>query len=372
MTAAGETPTAAAPPAAPELAAGELLALAAELVDIPSVTGDEAVLASRIEDELRRVPWLGVERVGDSIVARTQLGRSVRVVLAGHTDTVPGPPGARLEGELLYGTGSADMKGALAVFLELARHLDAPTVDVTYVFYAREEGSFAGNELGVLLGERPDLLAGDLVVLGEPTGGWIEAGCQGSLRVEVTLAGRRAHTARPWMGENAVHRLGALLERVAAWAERRPVIDGCEYREALQAVSVSGGIASNVVPDRATVTLNHRVAPDRTLDEAFERLRAYLEPVLAEGDELVVTDRSDPAPPGLDHPLVGSFIARNRLEVRAKLGWTDVARFAGLGVPAVNFGPGDPELAHTEGEHVDRASLERAHAALLELLTHPA
>jgi succinyl-diaminopimelate desuccinylase len=346
----------------------DLLALAAELVDVPSVTGNEATLVARLEAELRAVPWLAVDRVGDSLVARTELGRPTRVVLVGHTDTVPGSPGARVEGDVLHGLGSADMKGALAVQLELARTLAEPASDVTYVFYAREEGSFAGNELGVLLDQRPELLAGDLVVLGEPTDGWIEAGCQGSLRVEITLGGVRAHAARPWTGDNAVHRLGALLARVAAWPERRPVVDGCEYREALQAVSVSGGIAGNVVPDRATVTLNHRVAPDRTLDEALEHLRSFLAPVLREGDGFVVTDRSDPAPPGLSHPLVASFIAGNGLEVRAKLGWTDVARFAALGVPAVNFGPGDPELAHTEGEHVGRAAIERSHAVLLALL----
>ncbi len=342
----------------------DLLVLASVLVAVPSVTGDEGGLATRFEDVLRDVPWLRVDRVGDSVVARTELGRPVRVVLAGHTDTVPGPAGARLDGDLLHGTGSADMKGALAVFLDLARRGVTPAVDVTYVFYAREEGSFAGNELGVLVSDRPELLAGDLVVHGDPTRGGIAAGSQGRHRVEATLVGRRAHTARPWMGDNAVHRLGGLLTLVAEWPERRPVIDGCEYREALQAVSVSGGIASNVVPDRATVTLNHRVAPDRTLDEAFDRLRAYLSPVLTGDDELVVTDRSDPAPPGLDHPLVASFVARNGLEIRAKLGWTDVARFAALGVPAINFGPGDPELAHTAGEQVDRASIERAHGAL--------
>jgi succinyl-diaminopimelate desuccinylase len=347
----------------------DLLALAAELVDVPSVTGEEAARADRVERDMRAVAWLVVDRVGDSVVARTELGRAERVLLVGHLDTVPGRPGARVQGDVLHGTGSADMKAALAIQLELARTLEAPVVDVTYVFYAREEGSFAGNELGMLLAERPELLAGDVAILGEPTDGWVEAGCQGSLRIEVCLAGQRAHSARPWMGDNAVHRLGRLLGRVEAWPERRPVIDGCEYREALQAVAVAGGIAGNVVPDRATVTLNHRVAPDRTLDEALERLRDHLGPALRSGDELVVTDRSDPAPPGLGHPLVVSFIERNHLDVRAKLGWTDVARFAALGMPALNFGPGDPELAHTEGEHVGRPAIERAHRALSDLLT---
>ncbi|MGD9797504.1 MAG: succinyl-diaminopimelate desuccinylase [Acidimicrobiia bacterium] len=353
-------------------AGADLLGLAAELVDVASVTGDEAALAGRLEGELRGVPWLVVDRVGDTVVARTQLGRPARVILAGHTDTVPGPPGARVEGDVLHGTGSADMKAALAVQLELARTVDAPVHDVTYVFYAREEGSYAGNELGVLVAERPDLLAGDVAILGEPTDGWIEAGCQGSLRVELVLGGRRAHAARPWLGENAVHRLGRVLARLEAWPERRPVIDGCEYRESLQAVAVSGGIAANVVPDRAGLTLNHRVAPDRTLDEALDHLRAYLAPVLRDGDELAVTDRSDPAPPGLTHPIIAAFIDRNRLNVRAKVAWTDVARFAALGIPAVNYGPGDPALAHTAGEHVDRAPIERAHAALAALLTRSA
>ena len=349
----------------------DLLALAAELVAIPSVTGDEDRLASQIEIELGQVPWLTVDRLGDTVVARTNLGRDRRVVLAGHTDTVPGPAGARIEGDTLYGTGAADMKAGLAVYLELARSISEPVVDVSYVFYAREEGSFADNELGVVFAERPDLLAGDLALLGEPTDAWIEAGCQGSLRIEVTLQGARAHTARPWMGDNAIHRMGRLLTLVEGFEERRPVIDGCEFREALQAVSVGGGVAGNVVPDQATVTLNHRVAPDRTLDEAVAGVRALLAPVLRDGDTFDVLDRSEPAQPGLGDPLLADLVRRAGLSVRAKLGWTDVARFSAAGVPASNFGPGDPELAHTAGERVNRSAIDAVHTALTNLLTTP-
>ena len=342
----------------------DLLALAAELVAIPSVTGDEARLATQLETELRQVPWLTVDRVGDSVVARTDLGRARRVVLAGHTDTVPGPAGARIEGDVLHGTGAADMKAGLAVYLDLARSIAEPVVDVTYVFYAREEGPFADNELGVLFRDRPDLLTGDLALLGEPTDAWLEAGCQGSLRIVVTLKGARAHAARPWMGDNAVHRLGRLLALVEGFDERRPVVDGCEFREALQAVSVGGGVAGNVVPDEATVTLNHRVAPDRTLDEGIAAVRELLAPVLRDGDRFEVLDRSDPAQPGLGDPLLADLVRRGGLPVRAKLGWPDVARFSAAGVPASNYGPGDPELAHTAGERVDRADLERCRRLL--------
>jgi succinyl-diaminopimelate desuccinylase len=349
----------------------DLLARTAELVDIPSVSHDERAIADRIEAELREVPWLAVERVGDNVVARTGLGRPARLVLAGHTDTVPpnGNERARVEGDVLHGLGSCDMKAGLAVFLELARTVAEPAVDVSYVFYACEEVEGVHNGLAHLFRDRPDLVAGDAAVLGEPTEGLVEAGCQGSLRLEVTLAGARAHTARPWMGRNAIHRLGRLLAVVEGFDERRPVLDGCEYREALQAVKVSGGVAGNVVPDVASVTINHRVAPDRTIDEAETAVRALLAPVLEDGDVVTLVDSAPPAAPGLDHPLLGALTGRNGLPVRAKLGWTDVARFAANGVPAVNLGPGDPTIAHTAEEHVDRASIERVHAALLDLLT---
>ena len=348
----------------------DLLALTAELVDIPSESFNEAAIVSEIEARLCGVPWLDVERVGDNLVARTSLGRRHRLVLAGHTDTVPanGNAAARIDGDVLWGLGAADMKGGIAVLLDLASTVADPAVDVTYVFYAREEVAAAHSGLLELASARPDLLAGDAAILGEPTGGDVEAGCQGTMRLEVTVRGVRAHSARPWMGRNAIHRLGRVLALVESFPERRPVLDGCEFREALQAVAVSGGVAGNVVPDVASVTLNHRFAPDRTPSEAEGVVRALLAPVLEDGDDVTVVDCAAGAAPGLTNPLLASLLARHHLEVRAKLGWTDVARFAALGVPACNLGPGDATLAHTADERVTRRSLDRAHAVLGEVL----
>jgi succinyl-diaminopimelate desuccinylase len=348
----------------------DLLALTAELVDVPSVSLEEAALCDLVEERLRSVRWLRVDRVGDNVVGRTELGRSHRLLLVGHLDTVPpnGNERARVDGDVLWGLGAADMKGGLAVLLDLAATIDEPAVDVSYVFYAAEEIAAEHNGLRQLFAERPDLVAGDAAILGEPTEGVVEAGCQGTMRIEVVLAGARAHTARPWMGRNAIHRLGRLLALVEAVPERRPVIDGCEYREALQAVRVDGGVAGNVVPDRATVVLNHRFAPDRTPAEAEVAVRSLLSPVLDDGDEFQVVDVADGAAPGLGHPLLAPLVDRLGVPVRAKLGWTDVARFAAAGIPACNIGPGDPVLAHTADERVDRTSLEATRATLASLL----
>ena len=344
----------------------DLLRETAELVDIASESFSEGPIVERIEATLRSFDHLDTVRVGDNLVARTQLGRAGRVVLGGHTDTVPanGNAAARLEGDTLWGVGSADMKGGLAVMLELARTHREPPVDLTFVFYAREEVAAEHSGLIELAEQRPDLLSGDVAILGEPTGGTVEAGCQGSVRVRVGLRGERAHTARAWMGRNAVHRLGALLTALSAYEPRQPVINGCAYHEAMQAVSVSGGVAGNVVPDEATVEVAHRFAPDRDAAEAEAHLRDVLAPFLADGDTVEVTDVANAAMPAVDHPFVASMIEREGLEVRAKLGWTDVARFAELGVPAVNLGPGEATLAHTAEEHVERASIERAHRIL--------
>jgi succinyl-diaminopimelate desuccinylase len=349
----------------------DLLALTAELVDLPSVSRDEAAICDVIERRLRAVPWLHVERVGDNVVARTELGRDHRLLLVGHVDTVPanGNERARLEGDVLWGLGAADMKGGIAVLVDLAETVAAPAVDVTYVFYAGEEIAAEHNGLRFLFAERPDLVAGDAAILGEPTEGVVEAGCQGTMKIEVVIAGARAHTARPWMGRNAVHRLGRLLAVVESFPERRPVLDGCEYREALQAVRVEGGVAGNVVPDRATVVLNHRFAPDRSPAAAEAAVRDLLTPALEDGDTFEVVDVADGAAPGLDHPLLAPLVERLGLPVRAKLGWTDVARFAAAGIPACNIGPGDPLLAHTADERVERASLESVRATLASLLS---
>ena len=348
----------------------DLLQLTSDLVAIPSESHHEEPLVEWLETELRAVPWLVVDRVGLNLVARTDLGRSTRVLLAGHTDTVPANGNAtpRTEGDTLWGLGSTDMKAGLAVMLDLARTASAPALDVTYVFYAGEEVAAIHNGLGHLFRDRPDLMAADVALLGEPTDALIEAGCQGTLRMTVTLTGVRSHSARPWMGRNAIHRLGRLLALVEGHECRQPVIDGCQFREALQAVAVEGGVSGNVIPDRATVTLNHRFAPDRTEEQAAQAVRDLLAPVLEDGDSIEVTDSAPGAPPSLDHPVLRALVERNDLEVRAKLGWTDVSRFSAHGVPAANFGPGDATIAHTAGELVHRAPIERCHQALLDLL----
>lgn len=349
----------------------DLLALTRDLVAIPSESHHEEPLVDWLEAELRAVPWLATERVGLNLVARTDLGRPQRLLLAGHTDTVPANGNAvpRIEGDTLWGLGSTDMKAGLAVMVDLARTVAEPLVDLTFVFYAGEEVAAVHNGLGHLFRDRPDLLVADVALVGEPTEAVIEAGCQGTLRLEVTLHGRRAHTARPWMGINAIHRLGRVLAAVEAHRSREPLIDGCQFREALQAVAVTGGVASNVVPDRATVTINHRFAPDRTADQAEALVRDLLAPHLEPHDEVKLVDVAGAAPPSLDHPLLEALIERNGLEVSAKLGWTDVARFADHGIPAANFGPGDATIAHMADERVERRHLERCHRALLDLVT---
>jgi succinyl-diaminopimelate desuccinylase len=287
-------------------------------------------------------------------------------VLAGHTDTVPpnGNERARVEGDVCWGLGSADMKAGVAVLAELARTVAEPAVDVTYVFYECEEVDNRFNGLERLFAERPDLVAGGAAVLAEPTGARIEAGCQGTMRVEVTMTGERAHSARAWRGRNAVHRLAPLLAALDAYEGRRVVLDGCEFREGLQAVFVSGGVAANVVPDRALLTLNHRFAPDRTPAEA----EAHVRSVVGGVDGFDVVDVAPAAPPGLGHPLLTALAAATGQPPRAKLGWTDVGRFAARGVPATNFGPGDPNVAHSAGERVDRHDLDTVHRVLRDLL----
>ena len=349
----------------------DLLARTEELCAIPSLSRDEATITDHLDGLLAAVPGLERTRVGDNLVARTDLGRPLRLVLAGHTDTVPanGNAAPRREGTTLWGLGTADMKGGLAVMVELALAVPEPAVDVTYVFYAREEIAAKESGLEELFVERPDLLEGDVAILGEPTDGEVEAGCQGTLRLEVTLAGERAHSARPWMGRNAVHRLGPLLSLLDAHEPRQPVIEGLRFREALQAVGVNGGVATNVIPDSAVVGLNHRFAPDRTPEEAEASVRDLLAPVLEEGDTIELVDVAPGAAPSLDHPLLVALVERSGLGVRAKLGWTDVARFAARGVPAVNLGAGDSSLAHNRNERVEGDRLDISYRALHDLIT---
>jgi succinyl-diaminopimelate desuccinylase len=353
----------------------DLLAATAALVAIPSVSHNEAVIADHVERRLLAVPWLAVERIENNVVARTTLGRERRLVLGGHLDTVPANDNEkpRIEGDLLWGLGSADMKAGLAVMLELATTIAEPTVDVTYLFYACEEVARKHNGLSRLLELRPDLVAADAAILTEPTSAQVEAGCQGVLRLDVTVRGERAHSARPWLGVNAIHRLGQVLQLVAGYAGREPVIDGCAYREALQAVGIHGGVAGNVVPDAATVTLNHRFAPDRTADEAVAAVEELLAPALDpdRGDRVEILDRAPSAPPGLDDPLLARLVAVVGGQPKAKLGWTDVAFFSERGIPATNFGPGDPGVAHAAGERVHRTELETVRRVLAELLSTP-
>lgn len=357
------------------LSAPDLLQLAAELVDIPSVSRREAALADHVEHLLRSQRVLDVERIGDSVVGRTRLGRHQRLLLAGHLDTVPpfASGGARVEGDRLWGLGAVDMKGGLAVMLCLAEAVEQSAVDVSFVFYACEEIERDADALRAMARARPELLAADAAVLAEPTGGLVEAGCQGTMRAVIELTGRRAHTARPWQGVNAVHRLGPLLDAVGDYLPRQVPIDGCLYVEQVQAVAVEGGVSGNVVPDCARLTLNYRFAPDRDAAEAEAQLRHLFGDTLdpAMGDRFEVVDVAEGAPPGLGHPLLGALVAASGAPPRAKLGWTDVATLAEAGVPAANFGPGDPELAHTPDETVSRAELEQVYFTLGTVLGLP-
>ena len=279
-------------------------------------------------------------------------------MLAGHLDTVPPVDNdePRLKGDDVWGVGASDMKGGLAVMLDLAGAVAEPSVDVTWCFYACEEVGREESGLVQLWRERPELLAGDAAILGEPTDALVEAGCQGTMRIRLTVKGVRAHAARPFTGRNAIHRVGSLIGRVAAWPGREVVLDGCTYAEQLQVVSVEGGVAGNVVPDRASIVINHRYAPDRRQAEAEASLHSLLDDELEPGDEWELIDAGDGAPPSLGHPLLHALVEKSGAVPRAKVGWTDVASFWEHGVPAANFGPGDPLLAHHPDERVARSS----------------
>lgn len=348
----------------------DLAAVTERLVAVRSESFDEKVLCDVIEAFLRSLPHLEVTRVGDNVVARTTGSGEERLILAGHTDTVPANDNAvpQFDGSWLWGLGTADMKGGLAVMLRSAAEHAGANLELTYVFYAREEVAAEHSGLAEVLRTAPGLLAGDAAILGEPTDGAIEAGCQGSVRLRVTLAGVRAHTARAWMGVNAIHRAAPLIAAVVAVGERRPVIEGCEFRESTQVVSVTGGVADNVVPDRVEVTIAHRFAPDRSLRDAENWLRHLVEPHLADGDSVAVVDTAPAAWPGIDHALLSELRQCSGAEVSAKLGWTDVARFAEVGIPAVNFGPGDARCAHMSDERVSVESLDRVWLAIDRLV----
>jgi succinyl-diaminopimelate desuccinylase len=355
----------------------DVLTLTRTLVDAPSVSGTEQALADAVEAALRGLGGLEVERVGDAVLARTNLGRDSRVVLAGHLDTVPIADNlpSRLDEAtgLLHGCGTSDMKSGDAVMLRLAGRFGVPGAqpahDLTFVFYDNEEVESARNGLGRVARERRGWLYGDLAVLLEPTDGEIEAGCQGTLRAVLTAKGRRAHSARSWLGVNAVHALADVLTTLASYRPREVGIDGCTYREGLNAVGISGGVAGNVVPDEAAVTVNFRYAPDRDEDAAEGHVREVFADFLGAGGTLTVVDNAGGALPGLGAPAAAAFVAAVGRPARAKLGWTDVARFAAFGIPAVNYGPGDPTLAHTREEHVRVDRLQPAEDALVAYLT---
>ena len=344
-----------------------VVALTAAMVDIASVSGDERTLADAIERVLSiHAPHLEVLRDGDAIVARTHLGRTQRVIIAGHIDTVPVNDNlpSRLEASeygdaqsgTLWGRGTVDMKGGCAVMLALAVELAAPAYEVTWVWYDHEEVEASLNGLGRLARARPELLVADFAILGEPSNAGIEGGCNGTLRFELAASGRRAHSARAWMGVNAIHALAPALDLLASFEPDTIEVDGLAYREGLNAVGVVGGVAGNVVPDEAVLTVNYRFAPDKSVAEAERQVRALFALVAPEL-RLTVTDASGGARPGLDAPLAQHFIAAVGGTPAPKYGWTDVARFAELGIPAVNYGPGDPSLAHTDDERVPVAQL---------------
>jgi len=347
--------------------AADVVTLTAALCDIESVSGDEERIADAVEAALRPLRHLEVTRDGNAVIARTNLGRSERVVLAGHLDTVPltDPPNlpTRRDGDNLVGRGTCDMKGGVAVQLRLAALLSEPNRDVTYLFYDCEEIQSERNGLARVGRNRPELLQADFAVLLEPTDGIIEGGCKGTLRVEVTARGTAAHSARPWNGHNAIHEAMTILGRLVAYEPQNISVDGLDYREALSAVGIRGGAAGNVIPDECVVTVNYRFAPDKSGEQALAHVCE-----LFDGYGVRLTDTAEGARPGLDLPAARAFVEALAVPVCAKEGWTDVARFSALSIPAVNYGPGDPNWAHHDQEHCPVEQLIGAEAALLRWL----
>lgn len=342
-----------------------LVELTLEVCNLESVSGNESALADEIEASLNGLKHLRVVRDGNTVVAMTELGRSKRVIIAGHIDTVPvaGNLPAVLHHfereQVIFGRGSVDMKGGVAVMLKLAAELTSPRYDITWIFYDNEEVASDLNGLGRISRQKPDLLKGDFAVLCEPTSALIEGGCNGTVRIELTAKGVKAHSARPWMGSNALHALAPALNTLVGFEPETVSVDGLEYRESLNAVMASAGIATNVIPDIATLTINYRFAPSRTRSEVEQKLRD-----LFPGFEIEVTDFALGARPGLNLGMAQEFAGVVSIPARPKYGWTDVARFAELGIPAVNYGPGDPSLAHADNENLPVGHLFDCHAGL--------
>ena len=334
------------------------------------MSGHEGPLADAIEAAMRALPHLTVDRFGDTVVARTSLGRTARVVIAGHIDTVPLHDNLpvrdlQVDGEaVVWGRGTVDMKAGVAVQLKLAAELTDPVVDVTWIWYDHEEVAESVNGLNLLSQSYPELLRGDFAILGEPTAAGIEGGCNGNLRAEVRTTGRRSHSARSWVGENAIHAAAPILARLAAYEPASVEVDSLVYREGLNAVGIRGGVAGNVIPDECIVHVNYRFAPSTSPEQAVEHVRAVFE-----GFEVTILDLAGGARPGLDAPIARAFTQAVGGSPRPKYGWTDVARFSRLGVPAVNYGPGDPMLAHADDEQVPVAQIEACEAGLRAWLT---
>ena len=345
--------------------------LTGRLCAIESVSGHETALADAVVEVLEAIsagpgPELEILRDGDTIVARTNLGRAERIVVAGHLDTVPveqnlPPKRTRMTGEdypadeVIWGRGACDMKAGVAMQLVTAAALREPGRDVSWVFYDHEEVDASLNGLGRVARNHPDWLAGDFAILGEPSNATVEGGCNGTMRVDVTTTGVRAHSARAFMGVNAIHAAAEVLSRLAAHETGSVTVDGLDYQESLSAVNISGGVAGNVVPDECRVSVNYRFAPSKSAAEAEEFLREFFT-----GFDVDVTDAAEGARPGLDRPIAQEFIDTLGLSPAPKLGWTDVSRFSSLGVPAVNFGPGNSLFAHKADEHVSVAEVGRA------------
>ncbi|BFL74171.1 MULTISPECIES: succinyl-diaminopimelate desuccinylase [Corynebacterium] len=345
------------------------------LVDIPSPSHHEEAIADAIEEALRGLD-VEVARYGNTVCARTNRGLDSRVVLAGHIDTVPLAENVphHMETsedgvEIMWGCGTVDMKSGMAVYLNAFAQLheaDELKHDLTVIAYEGEEVATEFNGLGHLQKDHPEWLEGDFALLGEPSGAMVEAGCQGSIRLRVTAHGTRAHSARAWLGSNAAHKLAPIMSRIATYESRDVTIDGCTYREGLNIVHLESGVATNTLPDEAWMFVNFRFAPDRTSDEALD----YMKSIIGEEEDVTIEidDIAPAAQPGLGQPAAKALIDAVGGNVRAKYGWTDVARFSEMGTPAVNFGAGDPGFAHKKDEQVPTAQITEVSTALLNYL----
>lgn len=349
----------------------DLVTLLQAITDVESVSGNERELADQVEEALGVHDHLEVRRDGDCIIARTHFGRDQRVVIAGHLDTVPVADNlpSRLvqtpDGLHVVGRGTCDMKGGVAVALQLAAQLTDATRDITWLFYDHEEVGAELNGLGRIADNSPELLEADFAVLMEPTDATIEGGCQGACRIRITVTGKAAHSARSWLGTNAIHGLADILARLNAYEAREIEVEGLTYREGLNAVRIDGGVAGNVVPPSASIEINYRFAPDKSPEDALAELRRVFK-----GYSFELTDMSPAARPGLDQEIARDFVESVGGTPKPKYGWTDVARFSALGIPAVNYGPADPQLAHTDNEYCPADQLDICASGLRRWLTN--